>query len=278
MARLLAPWQLVRVPRAALRRLPAEAWRGAAERFWATVEAALEDPAFTQAWDELAVPGWLDRPVARLLHGLARSGPGHGDVVEVGSYLGRSTVILARGLQARGQGRLLAVDPHQGQLRRDQHPDGPLPDTWGLFLANLATAGVAEVVQPVRATSAKAAAAWQGPVRLLFIDGLHDFDSVLDDATRWHAHLTADAVVVFDDVQFGSVRRAITAARHNSLLPPCQVMVGNAAVCGMTDDRALRHYLLPRLYAAPAAGHASDGRKRRVRGHETDRPACRRNE
>lgn len=74
MQRLLAPWELLRLPRAALRRLPAEAWRGAAERFGATVEAALEDPAFTQAWDDLFAPGWLDRPVARLLHGLARAG------------------------------------------------------------------------------------------------------------------------------------------------------------------------------------------------------------
>jgi hypothetical protein len=37
------------------------------------VEAALDDPAFTQAWDDLFAPGWLDRPVARLLHGLAHA-------------------------------------------------------------------------------------------------------------------------------------------------------------------------------------------------------------
>jgi predicted O-methyltransferase YrrM len=258
MARLLAGRELVRVPPAVLWRLPAAAWRGAAERCWATVEAAFEDPEFAQAWDDLSVPGWLDRPVARLLYGLARYGPGRGEVVEVGSYLGRSTVILARGLQARGEGRLLAVDPHHGQLRRDQPPGRPAADTWGLFVANLAAAGVGQVVRPLRATSAQAAAAWDGPVRLLFVDGLHDFDSVVDDVTRWRPHLTRDAVVVFDDVQFDGVRRAITAARHQGLLPPGQVRVGNAAVCGIAEDRALRRYLLPRLHPTAAAG-AADG-------------------
>lgn len=158
MQRLLAPWELLRLPRAALRRLPAEGLARRRRAVRATVEAALEDPAFTQAWDDLFAPGWLDRPVARLLHGLARAGPGHGDVVEIGSYLGRSTIILARGLQARGHGRLVAIHPHQGQLVRGQHSDGPPPDTWGLFLANLAIAGVREVVQPVKATSAEASA------------------------------------------------------------------------------------------------------------------------
>ena len=138
-----------------------------------------------------------------------------------------------------------------GALVRGQHPDGPPPDTWGLFLANLAIAGVREVVQPVKATSAEASATWQGPVRLLFIDGLHDFDAVLDDASRWHAHLITDAVVVFDDIQFDGVRRAITAARQRGLLPPGHLTIGNAAVCGITDHRVLRRYLLPRLHAAP---------------------------
>jgi predicted O-methyltransferase YrrM len=255
---LLAGWELVRVPPGVLWRLPAAAWSGAAERCRATVEAAFEDPAFAQAWDELWVPGWLDRPVARLLYGLARYGPGRGEVVEVGSYLGRSTVILARGLQARGEGWLLAVDPHRGQLRRDQPPDGPAAGTWGLFVANLAAAGVEEVVRPVRATSAQAAAEWQGPVRLLFVDGLHDLDSVVDDVTRWRPHLTPEAAVVFDDVQFDGVRRGISAARRQGLLPSGQVRVGNAAVCGIADDHALRRYLLPRL-GPPAAGRHASG-------------------
>jgi hypothetical protein len=65
-------------------------------------------------------------------------------------------------------------------------------------------------------------------------------------------------VVVFDDIQFDGVRRAITVAGQRGLLPPGQVTVGNAAVCGIAEDRGLRSYLLPRLHSA-AAGHTTTG-------------------
>src|SRR5215210_8228139 len=86
------------------RRREAVAFRRADERFPRALEPALSIEGFT-------------RPIElSLLYHLALLGEGPGEVVEIGSYLGRSTVILARAVADAGGGRVVAVDPHQGEL------------------------------------------------------------------------------------------------------------------------------------------------------------------
>jgi hypothetical protein len=72
-------------------------------------------------------------------------------------------------------------------------------------------------------------------------------------------------VIVFDDVQFDAVRRAITAARRLGLLPPGQIRVANVAVCGIAQAGGLRRYLLPRLHPG-AVTDTAEGREHRVYG------------
>jgi predicted O-methyltransferase YrrM len=49
---------------------------------------------------------------ARALFGLAYAGPGEGAIVEIGSFIGRSTIYLAKGAMAAGRERVTAIDPH----------------------------------------------------------------------------------------------------------------------------------------------------------------------
>ena len=105
-------------------------------------------------------------------------------MVEIGSFRGRSTVVLARGRRAR----LVAIDPHAGS---DRGPQEIAPEAHarqrrprGVF-ANLAAAGVADRVRHVRKFSEAAYDDVAGPLSLLYIDGAHRFGPARGDIVGW---------------------------------------------------------------------------------------------
>ncbi|AQR73124.1 class I SAM-dependent methyltransferase [Sphingomonas sp. LM7] len=147
------------------------------------------------------VTGWLDDKEAELLIAAAVHATRDGGVrtfVEIGSYQGRSTVVLGAVLRALSpQSRLYAVDPHQGTVgAADKRLNRSAP-TFSSFLANITGAGVAEVVKPLRSLSYETE--WDQPIDLLFVDGLHDRLNVERDFRHFEAFLTPGAVVLFHD-------------------------------------------------------------------------------
>lgn len=140
------------------------------------------------------VHGWLDPLEGRLLFRLAQEADPSGWIVEIGSWQGRSTIWLAAGAKAGRGARVAAVDPHRGTYLRDDDET-----TEPVLRRNLARAGVDNQVDIIVATSEAAAAGWDRPVSLLWIDGDHEYESVKRDVLRWERHLLPDAVVALHD-------------------------------------------------------------------------------
>ena len=192
------------------RQREAVAFRRADERFSGALEAALSIQGFT-------------RPIElSLLYHLALLGRDPGDVVEIGSYLGRSTVVLARAVADAGLGRVVAVDPHKGALGW-----GEPRETDKEFLTNIAASGVDEHVDLMQATSVEAARQWGGgSVRMLFVDGWHSYEAVMEDVLAWAPFLTPAPVVVFDDYPDPGVRAAIQRLNDDGVVGGAQMIVG----------------------------------------------------
>jgi hypothetical protein len=147
--------------------------------------------SFDQAW-LLArdIDGWLTEDQARVLHAeAARAG---GTVVEIGSHLGRSTVVLASAAE-----RVVAIDPFPADWRYGTQ------DTATRFRRNLVDAGVDDVVTLLQQHSADALASWDERIALLYVDGKHDVMSCLRDL-RWTAWLPSGARFLVHDA-FSSV-------------------------------------------------------------------------
>lgn len=150
------------------------------------------------------VEGWLSPREAEALFRCASACRGRGAIVEIGSWKGRSTIVLAAGSRAAAQSVVHAVDPHLGLAR---HGAGP---TFSQFQANIAAAGVADLVQSHVQSSADAARGFQQPVELIYIDGAHDYAAVLDDFTRWFPKVLDGGVMAFHDtVGYPGPRRVV---------------------------------------------------------------------
>ncbi|MFY9588467.1 MAG: class I SAM-dependent methyltransferase [Actinomycetota bacterium] len=168
-----------------------------------------------------AIEGWLHPAEAWELHEAARttaSPPGDTVVVEIGSWKGRSTVALGLGLRAHGGGKLYAVDP---LVPSPMDGPGGIEARFQEFLGNLESAGVRDLVEPVREMSHDARPRFDGRrVDVLFIDGDHDYAAVLQDIDDWMPLVPDGAVVALNDPFWPGVTRAIVerATRKGSPL------------------------------------------------------------
>ena len=158
------------------------------------------------------VPGFLDEVDGAALEAAARLAltlhPG--PFVEIGSYLGRSTVLLGQ-IAHEANRRVVAFDPHEGKLGWDFVKLAPIPDvvpTWDAFCANIQTAGLAHIVHPVRAR-AEDCWWWDVPTSLCFIDGLHDYANCKDNLHRFGRRAVVVAVHDYNQDDSPDVVRAV---------------------------------------------------------------------
>lgn len=134
--------------------------------------------------------------------------PGAG-FVEIGSYCGRSTVWL--GAAARAVGVTVAAVDHHGGSEENQpgwewfdeslvDPTTNRLNTLPHFLATIARARLGDVVRPVVDDSIAAAAGWNEPIALLFIDGGHAREVARRDWLSWSPLLTERSTLAIHDV------------------------------------------------------------------------------
>ena len=152
-----------------------------------------------------SVEGWLQPAEAWELFEAARESCPEADralAVEIGSYRGRSAIALASGLRARGGGTVVAIDPFD-------HDPGQME----AFHANLERAGLSSFVKPIIAFSHDArSVVADGSVTVLFVDGSHTYEDVLQDIRDWESSLADGAVIAFNDPFWTGVSRALRDA------------------------------------------------------------------
>jgi hypothetical protein len=151
------------------------------------------------------VEGWLTRAQAQRLWRAAAGMREGGRLVEIGSFRGRSAIVLA---SAAPEGSaVVCIDPHLGSDRGPQElrPDHALgEDDHAAFRANLARAGVAGLVHHVRKRSEAAHGAVPGAIDVLFVDGAHRYGPARADLRDWGAKVTPGGRLLVHDA-FSSV-------------------------------------------------------------------------
>src|SRR5829696_4463083 len=130
------------------------------------------------------VEGWLSDRESQFLTMLAACPTSQGDILEIGSYRGRSAIALAKGASLSDQATVYTVD---------MWPSAVLEQ-------NLSHAGVRNRVEVIYKHSRQMLADWRRPVRLLWHDGTNDYATVAQDLDDVLPFLADRGVVAFHDV------------------------------------------------------------------------------
>ena len=144
------------------------------------------------------VTGFLGDHEARFLAMLAASTPADGLIVEIGSFKGKSTVLLASVAAHYGLGQIVAIDPHTSPSPTDPGlPPGA--SSFEEFSAALRSANLEEKVEVHRTFSREVAKDWNRPIRLLWIDGEHTYQGTKEDFEMFSPFLASGGVVALHD-------------------------------------------------------------------------------
>ena len=166
------------------------------------------------------IQGWLSDAEADQLFRLARDKtPDQCPVaVELGSWKGKSSVMIAAGLMGKYRPKLYCIDP----FGCDENPEyqkayyDPLMhdsrrSVEEIFRRNVKRFRAEDIIVPLKGYSFELCAQWIEPLDFLFIDANHEYAAVLRDFSTWSRFLKPGGVIAFHDVsnQWPGPRRVV---------------------------------------------------------------------
>jgi MMP 1-O-methyltransferase len=155
------------------------------------------------------IKGFLDEREANCLYKLTLNASKTAPCLEIGSYCGKSAVYLGTACKENAS-VLFSVDHHGGS--EEQQPgeayfDPELLnketgriDTLEFFRKTIAEFDLEDVVIPIVARAEIVGRFWKIPLGLIFIDGSHAYESVLNDYKIWVKHLVIGGYLLFHDI------------------------------------------------------------------------------
>ena len=156
------------------------------------------------------IPGWFN--YSETYDMIVDQIPDNGKIVEIGSFLGRSTHYLATSLMNanKEQVKIYCVDTFEGS---SEHVSLKLPkDFLYMFKENLKFFIGREMVIPVQGRSDSQQVLDKfddGSIDYIMVDGAHEHEPVLDDIENWWPKLKPEGVMFGDDFQLESVSQAV---------------------------------------------------------------------
>jgi MMP 1-O-methyltransferase len=166
-------------------------------------------PLGEYVWRARRVPGWTRDVEAVALAQASYGLPDGAVVVELGSFLGCSSVLLAGARKVRGSGRVHCVDPFDASGDSFSAPiyetirDSASFSLRERFERNLVRAGVREWVDVHQARGEDAVRSWAVPIDLLFFDGHHSYEVVSATYAAWTPFLKKGGVLAVHNSRTG---------------------------------------------------------------------------
>ncbi len=150
----------------------------------------------------LSIPGMITPDSGKFLYALCYMQELNGDVAEIGSWQGRSTIFLARAVRESKNGHFYAIDHFGGNVGKEEHyvVNGSLNGLRESFEENISRFKLSETVNLLNMSNVDAAEKLkENTIRFLFIDGDHTKSGVKKDIELFFPRLAKGSIVVFDD-------------------------------------------------------------------------------
>lgn len=140
------------------------------------------------------VQGWFWPKEGRAFYKLVQKNHHLGVVVELGSYHGKSTICPAQGSKKINDGKVYAIDNFIG----DKYT-GLSGNFFQIFKKNIKKYELMEWVASIKGDFSEIAETWKKPIRLLFIDGSHDYEQIKRDFENWQKFVVPGGIIALHD-------------------------------------------------------------------------------
>ncbi len=177
-----------------------------------------------------SIEGYLSPTEIRFLALLAAVRTADGEILEIGSFKGKSTIVLTKAASLLEKTVVHAVDPMIAPSITDPDLNGDpssLPD----FQKNISAHDLEDQIRLHQNFSFELAETWDKPLRLLWIDGDHTYRGTKQDFDGFSKHLSDGAIVAMHDV-LHEFEGGLRVFMEDVLLSP------NFAACGFVGSIA----------------------------------------
>lgn len=142
-------------------------------------------PTFKEVNDIIeSIPGEVcSGTQPEFLYILSYGTKGIGEIVEIGTNVGKTAIALAYGQKVKKGKHICSIDIYE-------HPD---------IKKNLEKADVTDYVNLIIMPSHTMAKTWEKPIELLWIDGDHSYKGVCYDIKNWVHFVVVGGVIAFHD-------------------------------------------------------------------------------
>ncbi len=148
------------------------------------------------------IPTYTTNQELLKLYGLAKSLPEKSLAVEIGSYIGASSLLIAKGLTKNS--KLVCIDTWQNDAMTEGNWD-----SYQVFLQN--TKAVEDRIKTIRNISVEAGRNFIEQTDFIFIDGDHSYEGVKKDVDIWFPKLKSGGIIVMHDIGWAEgVNKVIT--------------------------------------------------------------------
>lgn len=156
-----------------------------------------------------SIKGFMHDDEALLLYKTSLKAAQKGPILEIGSYCGKSAYFIGLACKERNS-ILFSVDHHKGSEEQQVGQEYFDPDlfdtnsnrinTLPLFESTIEKASLTNDVVPIVAASSIAGKMWSTDLSMLFIDGGHSIEDVLEDYNIWEKHILKNGFLVIHDI------------------------------------------------------------------------------
>jgi len=130
-----------------------------------------------------SVEGYCKSPQPQILYNLSKSLKGTGEIVEIGTFAGKSAIALAYAQKENNGKKVYTIDIKE-HINLEE---------------NLKNASVFDWVIRIVSKSYRVGQKWNKPVELLWIDGAHNFAAVEKDIKMWAEKIVEGGYIALHD-------------------------------------------------------------------------------
>lgn len=201
------------------------------ENVWITKPIPMTYDGDTCVCTVNGVKGFLLPGDVKFMFTLGTELPKDGVYLEIGSWMGLSSITVANALLSRFNfnAQVFCVDTWEGSMEHKDMPEIKGRQLYSIFEENVRNSRMDHFIRAVRGDSVQIGKSWDGPLAdIIFVDGDHSFQGCYADIRAWLPRLKPGGRMLGHDATpgEGGVREALdrfskeTGIRYRITEPP----------------------------------------------------------